>query len=121
MPDIDVKPAPPEHLKASGRLFWGRVFDALVWVTPDTDITLITMTAELLDERHPLIALVDREPENAAHRGALRALDRQLAANLSLLGLTPSDRARLGQLRTVEQAAATIELEQLLGVNSAWT
>lgn len=121
MPDTDVKPEPPEHLETAGRQFWGRVFDALIWVTPATDITLITLTAELLDERRRLVALVDRDPENTAHRVALRALDKQVVSNLSLLGLTPSDRSRLGQLTTVAQAAAATELEQLLGVNSAWT
>jgi hypothetical protein len=66
------------------------------------------MTCELLDERWNLRIQVlrDNRPEE---RKALRDLDRQLVANLSLLGFSPTDRSRLGVAEVKRQS----KLEEL--------
>jgi hypothetical protein len=66
------------------------------------------MTCELLDERAQLRAQVmnNNRPDE---RKALRDLDRQLVANLSLLGFTPTDRSRLGVAEVKRQS----KLEEL--------
>jgi len=56
-----------------------------------------------LDDREQLKDLTNSDPENTRLRAALRALDRQLVSNLSLLGFTPSDRARLGLVKVKER------------------
>ena len=66
------------------------------------------MTCEMLDERWNLRIQVlrDNRPEE---RKALRDLDRQLVANLSLLGFSPVDRSRLGVAEVKRQS----KLEEL--------
>lgn len=58
-----------------------------------TDAPLVAMLREGLEERESLRAAV-----MAGHgdRSDLRALDKQVASQLSLLGFSPADRARLG-------------------------
>ncbi len=103
-------PEPPEQLQARGREFWASVFDNGQWIWKGVDRYLVTMTAELLDERQELRELTDQQPDNTRLRAALRALDKQLVSNLSLLGFTPSDRSRLGLI----QAKASSWLEQAM-------
>jgi hypothetical protein len=78
------------------------------WISPSTDVDLLLMTCELLDERSQLRAQVmnNNRPDE---RKALRDLDRQLVANLSLLGFTPTDRSRLGVAEVKRQS----KLEEL--------
>jgi hypothetical protein len=78
------------------------------WISPTTDVDLLLMTCELLDERSQLRAQVmnNNRPDE---RKALRDLDRQLVANLSLLGFTPTDRSRLGVAEVKRQS----KLEEL--------
>jgi len=104
LPMDDEQPDPPEHLKAAGRLFWGRVFDVAPWLWPGVDVTLIEHTAGLLDEEKQLRQLIDQAPDNMSFRAALRALDKQLVSNLGALGLTPSERSRLGLVQVKTQS-----------------
>lgn len=104
LPMDDVKPEPPEHLKAAGRLFWVSVFDVAPWLWPGVDVTLIGHTAGLLDEEKQLRQLIDQAPDNMSLRAALRALDKQLVSNLGALGLTPSERSRLGLVQVKTQS-----------------
>ena len=78
------------------------------WISPSTDVDLLLMTCELLDERRNLRiqVLQNNRPDE---RKALRDLDRQLVANLSLLGFTPTDRSRLGVAEVKRQS----KLEEL--------
>jgi len=103
-------PEPPSELKAKGREFWSSAFDNGRWIWRGVDRHLVGLTAELLDERQELKELVDQQPDNTRLRAALRALDKQLVSNLSLLGFTPSDRSRLG---LVEVKART-KLDELM-------
>lgn len=69
------------------------------------------MTAEMVDERWNLRVKVMREGV-ARDRRALRDLDRAIQSQLSLLGLTPADRTRLG-VAEVKKMSKLAELRQM--------
>jgi hypothetical protein len=89
-------PEPPSDLGSEGLKFWEQVFTAAPWISHRTDLTLVTLTAELIDERETLRALVLSQPELPRLRSGLRELEKSLVSNLALMGFTPSDRSRLG-------------------------
>jgi len=102
-------PEPHRPLQKPGVELWDRIWGmGQTWLSPNTDNELLLMTCELLDERWNLRIRVlrDNRPEE---RKALRELDRQLVANLSLLGFTPTDRSRLGVAEVKRQS----KLEEL--------
>lgn len=102
-------PEPHRPLQKPGLELWERIWGlANTWLSPSTDGELLLMTCELLDERWNLRIQVlrDNRPEE---RKALRDLDRQLVANLSLLGFSPTDRSRLGVAEVKRQS----KLEEL--------
>jgi len=102
-------PEPHRPLLAPGLELWERIWGmANTWLSPNTDGELLLMTCELLDERWNLRSKVMREAR-PDERKALRDLDRQLVANLSLLGFTPTDRSRLGVAEVKRQS----KLEEL--------
>jgi hypothetical protein len=89
-------PEPNRPLGSAGTELWERIWGmGQTWLSPQTDIELLLMTCEMVDERWNLRikVLQDNRPEE---RKGLRDLERQLVANLSLLGFTPTDRSRLG-------------------------
>ena len=89
-------PEPGRPLLKYGRELWDKVWDAgLNWISPTTDMELLLMTCELVDERWNLRVKVMQNDDSRMRRG-LRDLDRLIIGNLSLLGFTPSDRSRLG-------------------------
>jgi len=89
-------PEPVRHLGQFGLEFWNRAWAAgAAWIAPGTDIELLQITCEQLDERQMLRSVVFRDG-NWRDRAALRSLDRQIMDGLSMLGFTPTDRARLG-------------------------
>lgn len=89
-------PEPPSDLGGEGLEFWEQVFTAAPWISHRTDLTLVKLTAELIDERETLRALVMSQPELPRLRSGLRELEKALVSNLALMGFTPSDRSRLG-------------------------
>jgi hypothetical protein len=100
---------PPRPLGATGREFWDRIWGmANTWLSPESDLELLMITSELIDERWSLRVTVFRDgrPED---RKALRNLDKQLVANLSLLGFSPTDRSRLG----IAEVKRQTKLEEL--------
>ena len=102
-------PEPSRQLLSAGQELWDRIWGmGQTWISPSTDVDLLLMTCELLDERSQLRAQVmnNNRPDE---RKALRDLDRQLVANLSLLGFTPTDRSRLGVAEVKRQS----KLEEL--------
>ena len=100
-------PEPLRPLGPPGRALWERVWKAGArWVSPQTDIELLQILCEQIDERAQLRVKVIGEG-NWRERKALRALDQQVVAALSLLGLTPADRTRLGVAEV--QAQSTLE------------
>jgi phage terminase small subunit len=89
--------------------FWVRIWEAArQWVSPTTDVELVMLVAEQVDERVSLRqrVIANNDP---AERRALRDLEKQLVSNLSLLGFTPTDRSRLG----LAEVKAATKLEQL--------
>lgn len=109
LPSFYERIEPHRPLGTPGLELWNRVWDmGNSWISPKSDIELLLITCELIDERWNLRAAVmrDKRPEE---RKALRELDRQLIANLSLLGFSPTDRSRLG----VAEVKARSKLEEL--------
>jgi len=89
-------PEPVRPLGQVGLAFWQRVWAVgFAWISPQTDIELLQMVCEQIDERQALRVRVLRDGD-WRDRTALRALDAQVLDCLSLLGFTPVDRARLG-------------------------
>jgi hypothetical protein len=107
---VDETPEPPRPLLKYGRDLWDRVWGiGATWVSDKTDIELLVMTCEMIDERWNLRVKVMQNDDARMRRG-LRELDRQIVSNLSLLGFTPSDRSRLG----VAEIKAKSKLEELM-------
>lgn len=94
-----VKPAtlePIRPLAGPGRDAWQRIAVADAgWISEQIDLELLQMVCEQVDERAALRIDVLRNGD-WRDRNALRALDQQILTGLSLLGLTPSDRSRIG-------------------------
>jgi len=97
LPSMYEIPEPPRPIVTeAAKALWNRTWSmGQTWLSPQTDIELLLMTCEMVDERWNLRikVLSDNRPEE---RKGLRDLERQLINNLSLLGFTPTDRSRLG-------------------------
>lgn len=107
---VEETPEPPRPLLKYGQDLWNRVWGmGATWVSDRTDLELLTMTCEMVDERWNLRVKV-MQSDDAAMRRGLRELDKQIVSNLSLLGFTPSDRSRLG----VAEVKAKSKLEELM-------
>lgn len=103
-------PEPTRPLLKYGREVWDKVWEVGVnWISPNTDIELLLMTCEMIDERWNLRVKVMQTDDSKLRRG-LRELDKQIINNLSLLGFTPADRSRLGWA----EVKAKSKLEELL-------
>jgi hypothetical protein len=108
-------PKPPRPLLKYGQELWNRVWSmGATWVSVKSDLELLVMTCEMIDERWNLRVKV-MQSDDAAMRRGLRELDRQIVSNLSLLGFTPSDRARLG----VAEVKVRSKLEELMAKRDA--
>jgi len=107
---VEETPEPPRPLLKYGQDLWDRIWGmGATWVSDKTDLELLVMTCEMVDERWNLRVKV-MQSDDAAMRRGLRELDRQIVSNLSLLGFTPSDRSRLG----VAEVKAKSKLEELM-------
>jgi hypothetical protein len=112
IPAAETIPEPPRPLMKYGREVWDNVWALGVnWISPNTDIELLLMTCEMIDERWNLRVKV-MQTDDAKMRRGLRELDRLIIGNLSLLGFTPADRTRLGWAEVKTQS----KLEQLLAL-----
>ena len=96
VPVLVGTPAPlPAGLGEAGSTLWVRTWADTPWLT-DVDYDVVLLLAESEDERQALRALVMAETGTWRDRVALRQLDAQIRALLTLLGLTPMARHRLG-------------------------
>jgi hypothetical protein len=117
-------PEPPEGLGELGRAIWGQVLtEASAWVSYKLDTLLLGIVCDQFEERAQLRELVAAEPEQPRLRIGLRELDKAIVSNLSSLGLTPTDRGRLGfvEVRKENKLEALIRKhgrEDLYGVYS---
>lgn len=108
---LDI-PEPSRPLGRHGKAWWDTVWQiGINWISPSTDLEIMLMTAELIDERWNLRIQVMTKGE-ARDRRALRDLERLIGSNLSQLGLTPADRARLG-LAEVKRMSKIAELKAM--------
>jgi len=96
LPMAGETPEPHRPLLTHGRELWDRVWESgIAWISPDTDVELLLMTCEMVDERWNLrIKVMSSDNMQMARR--LDNLSKLIISNLSLLGFSPSDRARLG-------------------------
>lgn len=96
LPAEDGIPEPDHQLGRAGMMMWERIWTAgKGWISQDVDIFLVLMVCDQADERTRLRRLV-WDTDDPKHRKALRELERQIRETFSLLGFTPTDRARLG-------------------------
>jgi len=106
-------PEPPRGLTNKGLEFWELAYSAGRWISHTTDRPLVEITAELIEEREQLRALVIASPEDYRLRSGLRDLEKSLTSNLALMGFTPADRSRLGFAEVKKEN----KLEELLRRN----
>lgn len=105
-----VAPDPPRPLAAAGRALWERAWaNGRAWMA-ETDVELLQLTCEQLDERQALRLRVLRD-NDWRERAGLRALEKEIQDGLSMLGFTPSERARLG-VAEVKVASALEEVRR---------
>jgi hypothetical protein len=110
IPQASNTPEPARPLLKYGQELWDRVWQSGInWISPNTDLELLLMTCEMIDERWNLRVRVMTD-NNPKDRRGLREIDRQIVSNLGLLGFTPSDRSRLG----VAEVKKMSKLEELM-------
>jgi hypothetical protein len=96
LPAVNEVPQPTRKLFEYGQELWDRVWTmGHTWLSYSTDLDLLLIVCEQLDERAKLRTLVWNNGRTD-ERKALRQLEKQIVENLSLLGFTPTDRSRLG-------------------------
>lgn len=96
LPAVTNIPEPSRTLFRYGRELWDRVWSmGQNWISYNTDLDLLLIVCEQIDERVKLRNSVWNDGRSD-ERKALRHLERQIIENLSLLGFTPTDRSRLG-------------------------
>jgi hypothetical protein len=96
LPAVNEVPQPSRKLFEYGQELWDRVWTmGHTWLSYSTDLDLLLIVCEQLDERAKLRTLVWNNGRTD-ERKALRQLEKQIVENLSLLGFTPTDRSRLG-------------------------
>jgi hypothetical protein len=97
LPAADGIPPVLRPLMNEGQRLWNRVWsEGAVWLSPNTDIELVQMLAETMEERSELRQLVMSGQGEWRDRVALRSVDDQIKSLLSALGFTPVDRTRMG-------------------------
>lgn len=95
LPLQTVTPEPPRPLGPAGRALWERAWEhGSAWIAT-TDLELLLVTCEQVDERQALRLRVLRD-NDWRERAGLRSLDKCIQDGLGMLGFSPSDRARLG-------------------------
>jgi hypothetical protein len=108
-------PTPARPLLKYGKELWDRVWDSgIAWISPNSDIEILLMTCEMVDERWNLRVRVMTD-NNPKDRRGLRELERSIYSNLSLLGFTPTDRTRLG----VAEVKKMTKFEELMARKAA--
>ena len=104
-------PEPPGGLGELGKSVWNQVLtEAGSWVSYKLDTYLLGILCDQIEERATLRELVDDSPDVPRLRIGLRELDKVIVSNLSTLGLTPTDRARLGFVQVKSES----KLEELI-------
>jgi P27 family predicted phage terminase small subunit len=121
VPAATSTPEPPVELARAGtdlwRLIWNEASD---WLAP-SDVPLVALLAQFADERERWLTQASEEGiTHTTRHGAIRVhpgiaearrLEASMITCLSLLGLSPSDRSRLG-LSEVRRMSSLADLLQ---------
>ena len=111
LPMSEETPEPLRPLELSGKALWNRIWHgAQLWLSNRTDVELVQLVCEQLDERDLLRAFVLENMEAWHERAALRQLEKDIASNLGQLGFSPAERTRLGLAEVKRQS----KLEELM-------
>jgi hypothetical protein len=103
-------PEPHRRLEESGLNLWRSAFSRAETWLQSTDLELLMLTCEKLDERDSLRIYVIDNIDAWHERSGLRLLEKQIEDNLNLLGFTPTARQKLG----IQEVKARSKLEELL-------
>ncbi|WP_152521038.1 phage terminase small subunit P27 family [Nocardiopsis ganjiahuensis] len=117
----DGIPPAPATLRPAGRAVWERLWTAgQAWLSPQTDLDVLTRLCEYHDERATLRAELDATgymvPGSMGQSrinplvGAIRVIESHMTNLEGLCGFNPSDRGRLGYAEVKRQS----KLEELL-------
>ena len=111
LPMAAEPPTPTSTLGPEGLKLWNRIWEqGRTWISLNSDLEMVTLLCESMDERSQLRLLVLRGTGDWRDRVALRSLDSQLQTMLSLLGMSPTDRTKLG----VAEVQARSKIQDLL-------
>ena len=81
----------------AGQTLWYDVWGhGISWVSPRSDVHLLQVVCELFDRRELLREAFLNDPTERKVNMSLLETEKLIQSSLSLLGFTPSDRARLG-------------------------
>ncbi len=102
-----VKPlTPPNHLKASGKRTWKRLWEAgQVWLGPPDEpaVKAVCEQVDQIGDLRDMAVQIERPELEQKYLHAIQAAEKSLMSSLSELGFTPVAQARLGF--TVSQVA----------------
>ena len=91
------EPEPLRPLGEEGRALWSRVWSSgASWIAATTDIEVVQILCESMDERQQLREVVMAGGADWRDRVALRNLEAEIKSLLSILAFNPTDRTRLG-------------------------
>lgn len=83
--------------KGHGQKLWELIWTSGgAWLRRDADAELVMLVCEQTDERTILRNKLFSNQLDWRERAALRHLEKQITMNLSALGFSPTDRARMG-------------------------
>lgn len=103
-------PEPLRRLEEAGLELWKKAWELQsTWLKP-TDLNLLQMTCEQIDERELLRIYVMENMDAWHERAGLRQLEKEIQSNLIQLGFTPQSRQKLG----VQEVKARSKLEELM-------
>lgn len=104
-----VEPLRP--LGEAGKQMWDNIFGAgELWISIRTDTQAVQLVCEQLDRREAMREFTSLNPSDWHASKQLNDLETLIIRNLSLLGLTPADRTRLGLV----SAKTKSKLEELM-------
>jgi hypothetical protein len=108
-------PEPFRRLDESGLNLWNRAFSKPETWLAHTDLELLMLTCEKLDERDLLRIYVMDNMDAWHERAGLRSLEKQIEENLNILGFTPTARQKLG----IQEVKAQSKLEEIIAKREA--
>lgn len=107
-------PTPPRKLSKLARTIWDRYWIAGAgWLSPRTDLEIVTRLCEAYDERAALrkllvggLTVTGSTGQTVMHPAisAIRTLEGMITRYENLCGFTPSDRTRLGIAEVTRQS-----------------